>query len=131
MIASILPPSGHGRIAAMRHDPAMTRVVVVASNGVVPFDLAVPCEVFGRARLASGAPAYSVSVCGVEREVDAGTFRMKLASGLGALREADTIVLPGIADIDVPTPAPLLRALRAQAKRGARLVSICSGAKAF
>lgn len=106
----------------------MQRVVVVASNGVVPFDLAVPCEVFGRARLADGRAGYSVRVCGVEREVDAGAFRMKLSSGLSSLRDADTIVLPGIADPSLPTPEPLLRALRAAAKRGARLVSICSGA---
>lgn len=106
----------------------MQRVVIVAFDGVVPFDLSVPCDVFGRARLANGQMGYSVRVCGVTREVDAGPFRMKLASGLGALRDADTIVLPGMSDIDRPISQPLLRAVTAAARRGARVASICTGA---
>ena len=48
----------------------MHRVVVLALDGVVAFDLAVPLEVFGRARLANGAPAYQIQVCAPTAEVD-------------------------------------------------------------
>ena len=55
-------------------------------------------------------------------------FEIRLRAGLEALERADTIIVPGIADIDAPVPRELVQALRAAAERGARLASICSGA---
>jgi transcriptional regulator GlxA family with amidase domain len=101
---------------------------VVALEGVVPFDLATPCEVFGRTRLASGRAGYEVRISAQTKEVDAGGFRMRVPWGLGALATADTIVLPGISDIAMPIPAAVVRAVRSAAARGARVASICSGA---
>jgi len=110
------------------HILAMHRVAVVAFNGVVPFDLSVAYEVFGRVRLANGSPGYEVQVCGAQREVDAGAFIMKTRYGLGALAKAHTIVLPGVADLELTVPPELIRAVRAAASRGARIASICTGA---
>ncbi len=109
----------------------MHRIVIVALDGVVPFDLAVPCEVFGRVVLEGGRAGYRVQVCGVKRTIDAGTFAMKLRHPLAALTKADTIVIPGIVDIDASLPVAVLKALRAAARRGARIASICSGAFVF
>src|SRR5688572_6655756 len=103
-------------------------VAVVAFAGVVPFDLTVPCEVFGRARLANGEPAYQVKVCGTAPRVDAGPMDVACRHGLSALRGARTIVVPGVADSARPLAPSLLRALRAAHARGVRIVSICSGA---
>jgi transcriptional regulator GlxA family with amidase domain len=107
---------------------AMHVVAVVALDGVVPFDLSVPCEVFGRVRLPGERPGYQVRVCGVTAEVNAGLFRMKVPYKLNELSRADTIVLPGVSDVSVPVPPVLLAALRAAATNGTRIVSICSGA---
>ncbi len=82
----------------------MHRVVVVAYDGVVPFDLSVPVEVFGRARRADGAAAYQVRVCGATDEVRAGAFGLRVPYDLSAMAEADTVVVPGIADLDAPLP---------------------------
>jgi transcriptional regulator GlxA family with amidase domain len=60
--------------------------------------------------------------------VDAGAFRLRTRYGLRSLAEAHTVILPGVANPAVPTPAPLVRAVRAAAARGARVASICSGA---
>jgi transcriptional regulator GlxA family with amidase domain len=106
----------------------MHTVVILALEGVVPFDLSTPCEVFGRARLPDGSPAYRVKVCGASPTVDAGAFEIKVRFGLSALRSADTIIIPGVADLDCAVPAGVLRALRAAAAKGARLASICTGA---
>ncbi|WP_433015826.1 helix-turn-helix domain-containing protein [Kribbella sp. CA-294648] len=58
-------------------------------------------------------------------------FDMVVARGLRTLNHADTIVVPGWLPIgDEPTPA-VLRALKRAHRRGARLVSICSGAAAL
>jgi transcriptional regulator GlxA family with amidase domain len=101
------------------------RVAVLAGNGVVPFDLSVPIEVFGRARLTDGTPAYDVRVCGPSPEIDAGPFAMRVPHGLDELAAADTVVVPGVADIAAPVPAVVLDALRAAP---GRLVSVCVGA---
>lgn len=103
-------------------------VAVVALDGVNAFDLAIPCEVFGRVRLADGHAPYRVRVCGLTRTVRAGAFALQAPYGLRALASADTIVVPGIADVSRPMPPALLRALRAAHARGARVASICSGA---
>src|SRR5689334_3551313 len=106
----------------------MRVVAVLALEGVVAFDLATPCEVFGRARLADGRPAYEVRVCAPTKEVNAGSFRLRAPWGLRAMARAHTVILPGISDVSMPIPAPVVRAVRAAAKRGARVASICSGA---
>jgi transcriptional regulator GlxA family with amidase domain len=106
----------------------MHRVAVVALDGVLAFDLSTPGEVLGRVRLPDGRSGYQVRVCGVSREVDAGAFRMRLRRGLADLSRADTVILPGIADISSPVPEALLHAVRRAARAGARVASICTGA---
>jgi transcriptional regulator GlxA family with amidase domain len=101
------------------------RVAVLAVNGAVPFDLSVPIEVFGRARLADGGPAYDVRVCGPEPDVDAGLFGLRVPHGLDVLAAAHTVVVPGVADVAAPVPPAILDALRAAS---GRLVSVCVGA---
>ncbi|AVT31677.1 AraC family transcriptional regulator [Plantactinospora sp. BC1] len=103
----------------------MHRVVILAFDGVVPFDLSVPIEVFGRARLADGGPAYQVRVCADAAEVRAGPVAIRVPDGLAALAEADTVVVPGVADVDAPIPPGLVAALTAAT---GRVVSICTGA---
>ncbi|ROQ93967.1 AraC family transcriptional regulator with amidase-like domain [Streptomyces sp. 2132.2] len=106
----------------------MHTVAVLALDGVIAFDLSTPIEVFGRTRLPDGRPAYRVRVCAPTREVDAGAFTLKAPWPLQTLAEADTIVLPGVADPDVPFPPEVLVALREAAGRGTRIASICTGA---
>jgi transcriptional regulator GlxA family with amidase domain len=106
----------------------MHRVAVVALHGVVPFDLTTPLEIFRGTRLADGRRPYRVTVCGVTRTVRAADFEIRVGAGLEALRRADTIIVPGVGDLERPVPPALVEALRAAAARGARLASICSGA---
>jgi transcriptional regulator GlxA family with amidase domain len=103
-------------------------VAVVALHGVNPFDLAIPCEVFGHVRLADGRAPYEVRVAGVTKSVDAGSFAVRGRSGLGVVARAATVVVPGIADVDRPVPTAVLTALQRAAAGGARIASICSGA---
>ncbi|MCO1654999.1 GlxA family transcriptional regulator [Pseudonocardia humida] len=103
----------------------MHRVAVLAFDGVVPFDLALPVEVFGRARLADGRPAYEVLVCAATPQVAAGLVALRVPHGLGALAAADTVVVPGVADAERSVPGAVLDALRTAP---GRKVSICAGA---
>ncbi len=106
----------------------MHTVAVLALDGVVAFDLSTPIEVFGRTRLPDGRAAYRVRVCAPIAEIDAGAFTLRAPWGLDALAEADTIILPGLADSTAPLPEDVLAALRTAAAHGTRIASICVGA---
>jgi transcriptional regulator GlxA family with amidase domain len=106
----------------------MYTIAILALDGVVAFDLSTPLEVFGRTRLPDGQAAYRVRICAPTDEIDAGTFTLRAPCRLDVLVEADTIILPGLADPAVPIPTDVVVALRNAAARGARIASICGGA---
>ncbi|MFJ9575153.1 GlxA family transcriptional regulator [Streptomyces sp. NPDC101191] len=105
----------------------MHTVAVLALDRVIPFDLATPVEAFTRARLPDGRAGYQVRVCAARPEIDAGTFALRAPWGLEALREADTVVVPGTADPTAPLPEEVRDALCAAAADGTRIASICAG----
>ncbi|MCB9763944.1 MAG: helix-turn-helix domain-containing protein [Alphaproteobacteria bacterium] len=99
------------------------RIGVLALDGVVPGDLAIPCDVFSRVP----GPAYEVRVCG-DGVVSAGHFEIVPPWPLDALAACHTVVVPGVADLGRPHPPAVLDALRRFAACGGRVVSICTGA---
>ncbi|GAA2957752.1 MULTISPECIES: GlxA family transcriptional regulator [Streptomyces] len=106
----------------------MHTVAVLALDGVIAFDLSTPIEVFGRTRLPDGRPAYRVRVCAAAAEVDAGAFALRAPYGLDALADADTVIVPGVADPARPVPPEVIEALRRAAAAGTRIASVCAGA---
>lgn len=107
---------------------AVHTVAVLALDDVVAFDLAIAVEVFSRAPLADGTNGYRVLVCGVAPLVSAGPLSIGAPHGLDAVAQADTVVVPGCADVADAAPAPVVAALQQAHARGARIASICSGA---
>lgn len=110
--------------------PRQHTVAVLVLRSVVPFDLGVPVQVFGYPRPDLGAKRYSMTLCAYKPgkiKTSIG-FSIAVENGLSALRRADTIVVPGIDDLDTPIPAAVTRALADAHRRGARVVSICTGA---
>ncbi|SDL35924.1 GlxA family transcriptional regulator [Streptomyces indicus] len=105
----------------------MHTIAVLALDQVIPFDLSTPIEVFSRTRLPDGRPGYQVRICAATEETDAGAFVLRAPWGLDALREADTVVVPGTAAPQTPLPPEVRDALRAAAADGTRIASICSG----
>ncbi|ACZ87929.1 GlxA family transcriptional regulator [Streptosporangium roseum] len=106
----------------------MHTVAVLALDHVVAADMATPIEVFGRARLADGRRPYRVQVCAATPQVAGETFTIVAPHGLEALREADTIVVPGCSEKASPPGEEVLDALRTAAAAGTRIASICAGA---
>lgn len=111
----------------------MHRVVALCFDGLVAFDLTAPAQAFGLAARTTGAPLYEFSTCSVGGGPVRTTsgFSVTPSAGLVALRRADTVVVPGYAGILAPPPAQALAALGAAAGRGARLMSVCTGAFAL
>jgi transcriptional regulator GlxA family with amidase domain len=114
-------------IANFRRDPAMRRahrVVVLAADGVYPFDLGIPKRVF---EAADGR--YEVVTCTADgRPVRTNAdFSITVEHGPEALRTADTVIVPPFHISDRETPATVAQAL-AFVSPGARIVSTCTGA---
>jgi len=112
----------------MAHTPH--RVAVLVLPTVVPFDMGVPCQVFGYPLTDLGRKRYTMEVCGPTKGhvVTGRGFAVAVPHGLGALRRAETISVPGSDDLDLPIPRTVCRALAAAHDRGCRIVSICTGA---
>ena len=107
------------------------RVTVLAHSGLAPFELGVAAEVFALPRPELEVDRwYSFSVCAEQPGVleALGGFGLVVGHGLEELGRADTIILPGAPDVHGDPSPRLVSALRRAHDRGARLVSICSGA---
>jgi transcriptional regulator GlxA family with amidase domain len=103
------------------------RVAVLGLPSLIPLELGIATEVFGREK------HYNVTVCaegGVARRVGPG-LTIATSAGLNVLRAADTVIVPGYEDLDATLSGAVLDALRRAHGRGARLVSICTGAFAL
>jgi transcriptional regulator GlxA family with amidase domain len=120
--------------------PARTRrrrrtVATVICHGVAPFEMAVPCEVFGIDRSELGVPWYRHMICAAEDPPIRSSqgFTIDTPYGLDEVVKADTVVVPAwsAAELDDGAPPALLDALRAAHRRGARILSVCSGAFAL
>jgi AraC family transcriptional activator FtrA len=108
---------------------ARHHVVTLAYDRLCTFEFGIVTEAFALPRPELDVPWYRFSVCSLDtRPLRAmGGITVRAAGGLEVLRRADTIVIPGWRDADEPPPEALLPALWHAHRRGARLLSICSG----
>jgi transcriptional regulator GlxA family with amidase domain len=111
----------------------LSNIATVALDGFSPFELAVPCEIFGTDRSDEGLPAYDFAVVAGEPgplRADVG-FVLQTEHGLDRLKTADLVVVPAPSDRRLRRadyPEPLLTALRSVVDRGGRVLSVCTGA---
>jgi AraC family transcriptional regulator, transcriptional activator FtrA len=114
----------------MRAKAAKPEVAVVVYDGVTLFELAVACEVFGEG---SGAdldvPWYRLTLCTTTPGPVAtdGGLPLHIASGLAPIGRAGTVIVPPTERLD-DVPAEVFEALRLAHARGARILSLCTGA---
>ncbi|WP_278234442.1 helix-turn-helix domain-containing protein [Isoptericola sp. AK164] len=129
---SVQPGSGPARRADAVSRPH--RVAVLVRPGVMPLELGLCHQLFGRARDADGRALYTVTTCApapgpVPTDAD---FTVDVAAGPEALAAADTVVVlashaPGETET-TGTLGPDLAAAWDRVRPGARLASICTGA---
>ena len=108
-------------------------VSVWAFDGKAPYELGAVVEVFGLPRPELEIPWYDLRVCSLEREPmrAVGGFMMTTQNGLDVFAGADTVMVVAVPDVRGEVPPELVAALREAHDRGARVVSICSGAFAL
>jgi len=104
-------------------------IAVIAFDGISPFHLSIPCEVFGTDRSAAGVPRFDLRICAVQAGPlsTSGGFSIVAPYGLEGMVGADTVIVPSWLDAHVLPPEPLLEALCAAHERGACLVGLCLG----
>jgi transcriptional regulator GlxA family with amidase domain len=108
----------------------LRNVVVVVHSRVEPFELAVLCEVFGTDRSDDGLPVYDFAVVTAEPgpvTTNIG-FTIDVPYDLARLEQADLIAVAPPGSPDAESPPELLEALRRAVDRGARVLSVCTGA---
>ncbi|MGW1890018.1 GlxA family transcriptional regulator [Streptomyces sp. NPDC002004] len=115
-------------------DPRLHRVVVLALDGLLPFELGIPRRIFGLARDSAGRPLYDVVTCSVRPPGPVRTdadFAILVERGPEALATADTVVVPASYELgpvfDEGRLTDELAAAFTHLRPGTRLVSICTG----
>ncbi|MGW6427378.1 GlxA family transcriptional regulator [Nocardia sp. NPDC055053] len=107
----------------------MRSVAVIAVDDVIPFDLSVPIEIFGRVSLDDVGPGYDVAVCGTTPVVSTRLFEISCGGDLEFVAErADIVIVPGSMSYRNEPSGGLREALINAHNRGARIASICLGA---
>jgi transcriptional regulator GlxA family with amidase domain len=111
----------------------MHRIAAVCLDGLVAFDLTAATQVFIAASAADGTPLYEVTCCSEGGAEIAGTtgFGINPKHDLDVLKTADTVVVPGYFAVLDPPPAAVVEALQDATGRGARTISVCTGAFAL
>lgn len=104
-------------------------VVAIAQPGVAPFELGVLCEVFGIDRSDVGLPSFDFAVVAEDRGPMATSvgFSITPEHGLSRAETADLVCVPAASTYREPSPA-VVRVLQDAAERGARILSVCTGA---
>lgn len=110
--------------------PANRLVAVLICDGVALFEFGIVAEVFGLRRPELGVPWYDMVTVSFDTPplTATGGVRVLPSHSVRMLAKAGTIVIPNWPRLSDPPPPAMLDALRAAHKRGARLLSICSGA---
>jgi transcriptional regulator GlxA family with amidase domain len=108
----------------------MHRVVVLALDGVIPFELSIPSRIFATATAADGSPLYEIITCTVDGAPvrTQSDYTIVVDHDAGVLAGADTVVIPSpMVGVDGDLPDDVAAAL-ATIRPGTRLVSVCLGA---
>ncbi|MBO3759679.1 transcriptional regulator FtrA [Ciceribacter sp. L1K22] len=119
-------------VKIMTKSPHLTGPLVAALvyDGLCTFEFGIVAEIFGLSRPEMGSGWYRFESVAIEQ----GPFRahggltVSADSGIERLNAAEIIVVPGWRGIDSPVPENLCERLRDAHARGARLISLCSGA---
>ena len=103
------------------------RVAVLVVPTVIPLELGIVTEVFGR------DPQYELTVCAESptSTVSGSGFTINTPAGLDGVDRAETVIVPGYHDVEGRVSTIVIDTLQAAHARGTRLVSICTAAFAL
>src|SRR5215469_13977078 len=108
-------------------------VSVLAYARMSAFEIGIVTEVFGLPRPEFDVPWYELAICAEHSGPVPviGGASLYTPHDLGVFAAAATVIVPGVSDVAARPVPELIAALRLAHQRGARIVSICSGAFAL
>lgn len=116
-----------------RHEALGPTVAVYLFDGISVFEVGCVTEVFALPRPELDVPWYTFQACaettGPMRAL--GGFGLLAEHDMGQFAAADTVIVTAVPNVRGEVSRELVRALREAYERGARVVSICSGAFAL
>lgn len=123
------PATEHGKGVNGAGGWRTIKVAVLALPEVLALDFGIPIQILGR----NTPGLYDVAACspGARPVPATGGFSVVPDRGLELLAEADTVIIPGYTTSREPLPEEVLDSLKEAHQRGARMVSICTGAFAL
>jgi AraC family transcriptional activator FtrA len=109
------------------------QVTVLLYEGMSAFEVGIVTEVFGLPRPEFDLDWYDLTICAETTDPVPliGRATMQTPYGLDVFAAGQTVIVPGVSDVHADPSPGLVAALRRAHRRGARLVSICSGAFAL
>ena len=108
----------------------ISNVAVLVYDGVAPFELGVLHECWGCDRTDDGLPLLDYAVCAPTSGPvhTQGGFDLLAGHDLARADEADLVAVPAMGDAHDAAPPAVLETLRRAHERGARVLSLCTGA---
>lgn len=105
-------------------------VLTLAYHNMPLFEFGIAVELFGLDRPEMGEDWYRFDTAGLDTGplLTTAGIRLSVSGGLEKLSQADTIIIPGWPYQTRKASHEIIEALRTAYDRGARLISICSGA---
>jgi transcriptional regulator GlxA family with amidase domain len=104
-------------------------VAIIAMDGVQPFELGVAWEGFGIDRSDEGLPTYDCAVVSAKPAVrTAAGYTISTPHRLDRAEQADLVIVPARVTRDDDPPGAVVRILQETVARGARVMSVCTGA---
>lgn len=107
----------------------ITNVATIVYDGIAPFELGVLCEAWSTDRSDQGLPVFDFAVCAPEvgKVSTTAGFDVHVSHDLSRVKEADLVAVPAMPR-DMAPPDAVLDVLREAYERGARIMSVCTGA---
>ncbi|MCS6127061.1 AraC family transcriptional regulator [Shewanella baltica] len=105
-------------------------IAIVVFDGIIPFHLSVPYEVFEKVLKADGTPACEMTICAATPGIlkTSAGFSMIVEKGLDELSSKDIIIVPSWDDpAHEPEPC-IINALQQAHANGSRIIGLCMGA---
>ncbi|GGO42624.1 hypothetical protein GCM10012287_03940 [Streptomyces daqingensis] len=108
----------------------LRNVVALVGEQAAAFELGVVAQVFGLDRSDDGLPVHDFAVCAATPGPVRTTSGFTLLAGHGPERvaDADLVTVPAWPQLEADPPQELVEALREAVARGARVLSVCTGA---
>lgn len=108
----------------------LRNVVALVGEQAAAFELGVVAQVFGLDRSDDGFPVHDFALCAARAGPVRTTsgFTLQVEHGPERIAAADLITVPAWPQLEENPPAPLVEALHDALARGARVLSVCTGA---